>query len=140
MNMVAKLLLNSLYGRFGMVDQLPNTSIIHNLDNDDLIQEIGGEDKIDNIIDLDSHQLVQYFDLINGEKLEKEPKQIINNVNIAIASAVTAYARIHMAQLKNNPLFPNLYYTDTDYLYLEGPLPESFVDPKRLGALKLEGV
>jgi len=64
----------------------------------------------------------------------------VHNVNIAIASAVTAYARIHMSQFKNSPLLPNLYYTDTDSAYFDGPLPDYMKDPKRLGALKLEGV
>jgi|ERR1700688_233747 len=47
----------------------------------------------------------------------------IHNVNISIAAAVTAYARIHMSQFKNNPSLPNLYYSDTDSLYFDGPPP-----------------
>src|ERR1700681_19725 len=63
-----------------------------------------------------------------------------HNVNIAIASAVTAYARIHMSQFKNNNSLPRLYYTDTDSAYFDGPLPNYMVDSQRLGALKLEGI
>lgn len=37
----------------------------------------------------------------------------IHNVNISIASAVTAYARMELSKYKNNPLLHNLYYTDT---------------------------
>jgi DNA polymerase elongation subunit (family B) len=64
----------------------------------------------------------------------------IHNVNIAIASAVTAYARIHMSQFKNNNTLPRLFYTDTDSLYFEGSLPDSFISSTEIGKLKLEGI
>jgi hypothetical protein len=63
-----------------------------------------------------------------------------HNINIAIASAVTAYARIHMSQFKNNPNLPNLYYSDTDSLYFDGPIDASFINSVILGKLKLEGI
>ncbi len=56
-----------------------------------------------------------------------------HNINIAIASAITAYARIHMSQFKNNPSFANLYYSDTDSVYFDGPLPDSFISTNELG-------
>lgn len=62
-----------------------------------------------------------------------------HNINIAIASAVTAYARIHMSQFKNNQNLPNLYYTDTDSLYFDGTISDSFISNTELGKLKLEG-
>jgi hypothetical protein len=45
-----------------------------------------------------------------------------------------------MSKFKNNSALPNLYYSDTDSLYFDGPLPSYMVDPTKLGALKLEGV
>jgi hypothetical protein len=67
-----------------------------------------------------------------------------HNVNIAIASAVTAYARIHMSQFKEPKFLKanniNLYYTDTDSAYFDGPIPDSFISNTILGKLKLEGV
>jgi hypothetical protein len=62
-----------------------------------------------------------------------------HNINIAIASAITAYARIHMSQFKNNPNF-NLYYTDTDSAYIDRPFPKHLVNSKVLGLMKLENV
>lgn len=61
------------------------------------------------------------------------------NINIAIGAAVTANARIHMSQFKNNPDYV-LYYSDTDSAYYNKPLPDHLVDSKRLGAFKLEHV
>jgi hypothetical protein len=49
------------------------------------------------------------------------------NINIAIASAVTAYGRIHMSQFKDPKFMSkydyNLYYSDTDSIYIDRPLP-----------------
>jgi len=57
-------------------------------------------------------------------------------VNVAIASAITAEARIFMSQLKQNPNL-NLYYSDTDSAVNDMPLNEELVGNK-LGQLKLE--
>jgi len=62
-----------------------------------------------------------------------------HNVSIAIASAITAYARIHMSQFKNNSDY-NLYYTDTDSIYIDKPLPVDLVNDKILGKMKLENI
>jgi hypothetical protein len=62
-----------------------------------------------------------------------------HNVSISIAAAITAYARIHMSQFKNNPKI-NLYYTDTDSGYFNKPLPEHMVNSKILGKMKLKNV
>ncbi len=45
-----------------------------------------------------------------------------------------------MSQFKNNPNFPNLYYTDTDSTYFDGPLPDHLVSSTELGKMKLEGI
>jgi hypothetical protein len=62
-----------------------------------------------------------------------------HNTNIAVASAITAYARIHMTQFKNNPDY-NLYYSDTDSAYFDTPLPDKFVSAKVLRKMKLESI
>jgi len=59
-----------------------------------------------------------------------------SNISIGIASAITAYARIHMSQFKINPDY-NLYYTDTDSIYIDKPLPNKYIG-KELGLMKLE--
>lgn len=57
--------------------------------------------------------------------------------NIAVGLAITAYSRIIMSQFKNHPSF-NLFYSDTDSLFIDQYLPNSFVDNKKLGLYKLE--
>jgi DNA polymerase elongation subunit (family B) len=44
-----------------------------------------------------------------------------------------------MSQFKNNPNF-KLYYSDTDSIYIDRPLDESFISSTILGKLKLENV
>jgi len=60
------------------------------------------------------------------------------DVNIAIASTITAAARIQMSFFKNNPNF-NLYYSDTDSAVVDKVLPESMIG-KELGLVKLEHI
>jgi hypothetical protein len=42
-----------------------------------------------------------------------------------------------MSQFKNNPEF-NLYYTDTDSIYIDKELPKDLISDKELGKMKQE--
>jgi hypothetical protein len=88
------------------------------------------------IIDLDNKIMINYtfnnHDIIHNDEGD-------HNINIAIASAITGYSRIHMSQFKNN-LDYKLFYSDTDSIYINKPLDESFVSSNELGKLKLEYV
>jgi DNA polymerase type B, organellar and viral len=132
MNYLAKILLNSLYGRFGMDDNFIEVNIIH----EDYYSDF--ENKfIDNIIDskkLGEYVLVRYIN--DTSDIQDDTS---HNISIGVASAITAYARIHMSQFKNDSCF-NLYYTDTDSIYVDKALPDYLVDSKILGKLKLENI
>jgi len=134
MNFISKILLNSLYGRFGMKEINEDIFIIKKGELDNFILR----DNVKEIIDFGKQLLIK-VDLENLED-KIDGKENIQNINISIASSVTAYARIFMSQFKNNPLLPNLYYSDTDSVYFDGPLPDNFISSTRLGALKLEGI
>jgi len=87
--------------------------------------------------ELDEHFLVQ---LKNSENnVIEDDENSTHNINVGIAAAITAYARIHMSQFKNNPEF-NLYYSDTDSIYIDRPLPGDLVNSKTLGKMKLENI
>jgi hypothetical protein len=128
---VSKLILNSLYGKFGMNPYKDKHIII----NDDKLYDLVNDFNVLSSIDLkNGKQLVSYND-----KMEVDDKWInIPNVNIAIAAAVTSYARIFMSQFKNSKDFI-LYYSDTDSIDIDRPLPDSFVG-KELGKMKLEHI
>jgi hypothetical protein len=72
-----------------------------------------------------SHKYNEELDIYHGQ-----------DVNIAIAAAITACARVHMSQFKNNPNF-KLYYSDTDNIVIDRPLPKELVGDQ-LGQMKLE--
>ena len=135
MNYVAKILMNSLYGRFGMND---NFSTFEIFDQPSYIKyENKFKDFIKNVTDLGSHYLVEIFNPNKSLNTELDNGNEIHNINIAIASAITAYARIIMSQLKNRK-DRKVFYFDTDSWYIDGPLDEILVSPTELGKFKLE--
>lgn len=96
-------------------------------------------DEIQNTIDLDNKIMVIYRTHLADVNTMLDGFKQTHNVSVIIASAITAYARIHMTQFKINPDF-NLYYTDTDSAYVDKPLPAHFVNDKILGKMKLENI
>ena len=127
-NYIAKILLNSLYGRFGMSVNFDKIKILHK----DLVGnfEFQNFESITDEIDLGDYVLIFYKDKNEDEELDQ-------NVSVGIASAITAYARIHMSKFKNNSDII-LYYTDTDSIYTESNIDSSLINSKTLGKLKLE--
>jgi hypothetical protein len=131
MNYIAKILLNSLYGRFGMDDLFLEINVIHK----DFYSDFENKfiDYIVESIDLGEYKLVRYKNPNN------QIEEGTHNISIGIAAAITAYARIHMSIFKNNPDI-KLYYTDTDSAYTDSEIDPKFIDNKALGKLKLENV
>jgi DNA polymerase type B, organellar and viral len=133
---ISKLLLNSLYGRFGM-DYLTLVSkhvILHNV----LSYQILDKNIITGIINLENDQsLISYIPKDIDDQLSLEYFDNINfNVSISIAAAVTACARIHMSQFLGDKNL-NVLYTDTDSIDIDQPLDHKFIG-KELGLMKLE--
>ena len=59
------------------------------------------------------------------------------NNNVMVALSVTAYARILISRVKNDPNFI-LLYTDTDSVIGIGDLHKDIIDSTKLGSFKLE--
>lgn len=134
LNIIAKLLLNSLYGRFGMSPDKPNHIII----NDKLKKDsIFIDNDILNITDLgNGNELYSYLpnkeNPDNSEILDNNERKDSNLlINVAIAASITGYSRIFMSYYKNNPLF-KLYYSDTDSAFIDIDL--SNVNPDLIGS------
>jgi len=108
MNYIAKILLNSLYGRFGMDDQFTEVSIIHK----DFYPDFENKylEKI-----LDKIELNDYF-LIKFEGELNENDNTTHNINVGIASAITAYSRIHIELTKNNLMLGVIYKLNILYI------------------------
>lgn len=132
MYLIAKLLLNSLYGRFGMSNDFDTNLIISDL----LLDQMFEEYCVSDVIPFNNGKsLISFTDDTELEinQLDNFSK---NNISIGIAAAITAYARIHMSQFKNSPDF-NLFYSDTDSIVIDKPLPQNKVG-KEIGLMKLE--
>lgn len=111
---LTKLLMNSLYGRFGL-----------NLDRENLVFDNGEPDlEFHREIALDPKCII---------RLMKKPIKLKSFTNVAISAWVTSNSRIHMHKyFMSNP--GAMYYTDTDSLFTT----DSFDSGKLLGELKLE--
>jgi hypothetical protein len=127
--------MNSLYGRFGMNDSFPTIEILTEKEFNKFINEY--IDEISNFVKLDNKIMVIYRNSQTDINTMLDGNKENHNVSISIAAAISAYARIHMSQFKNNPDFI-LYYTDTDSIYINKPLPKEMISNTILGKMKLE--
>lgn len=145
LRLIAKMHLNQLYGYFGRRKTLIETKNVY---NKDLIKYYGNYTIFSEItINKDISTLLMSsnlnYDLINEIKTDTDLDLLSNfrvvKSNVAIAAAVTSYARIEMIKYKIllNKLNLNLYYTDTDSMFIDGKLPEQFIGDS-LGLMKDE--
>ena len=128
---IAKLLLNNLYGYFG---RKQISIITQNVKNDNLKPTLLTR-VVKAIINInENYSTVLSYSNINYKILSKLNNELNNNIenfhspiksNVAIAAAVTAYARIQMIPYK---LDPNTLYTDTDSIFTLTP-----IDPILIG-------
>lgn len=145
-----KLMLNALFGRFGMLDYHYITKIV----SIKMFNYIIDRYYVDNYVLLKNTQsvLVSYD---TSKSLEIKEKELLNkeqsgmklkNFNIKvkpniqsipIAAAITSYARIEMNKVLGNKDI-KVYYTDTDSVVVNKPLPKNMVSKKVLGKFKLE--
>jgi hypothetical protein len=141
---IAKLHLNTLYGMFGRkLDQLKTVPV----NNEQEMRDVMFKYPIKSIINVSDELklFVVYqnldFEIINTLNIDLNIN-ILSNIpkvvksNVAIASAITAYARIGMMKYKTLPGI-NIYYTDTDSIFIDKELPANMVG-KELGLMKDE--
>jgi hypothetical protein len=101
------------------------------IDNDSLIEFLNVYNPND-VIDLENGKTIV---MIPSERDELNDKTNMS-VSVGIAASITAYARMHMTPLLQDPSY-NVYYTDTDSIVTDKPINEKFIG-KALGQLKLE--
>ena len=139
---IAKMMLNNLYGTFGrglhsikpliinsqdalgFFTMLSSHSSLTHINDDYSMILTDGTSSSNNISRLNTRL---FMDNVSGVSLP--PKS-----NVAIAAAITSYARIHMMDLKLNY---DVLYSDTDSIFTTHPLPGHLIGPE-LGQLKDE--
>lgn len=126
---IAKLILNSLYGRLGMNPEQEKHIIINNSES----FYYNNNYTITDTISLNcGKELISYLDT----NKEMDDNKGSMNISIPIASAVTAYARLYMFKFKNLK-DTCIYYTDTDSIIINKKLDDSLVG-EEIGKMKLE--
>lgn len=143
---IAKMHLNQLYGYFGRKFTLIETVIVNTMDFFDISHKYAVKNWY--TISPDKHIVLKHanmdHELFKDLNLQLNLDQPLDNdfkigvkSNVAIGSAVTSYARIHMIPFKLNP---KTMYTDTDCAFVMGELDACEIS-KELGMMKdeLEG-
>lgn len=139
---LAKLCLNSLYGMFGRKQNLSELLIVNN----DTLISLSVTKVINKLVTIipDKLYLVGIEANINSNILNKLNSVLDTNItspeiqvnsNVAIASAVTSYARIFMMQYK---LLDCVAYTDTDSFFVTDLKPFLHLISDKLGEFKEE--
>ena len=137
---ISKLLLNSLYGLFGR-----NKSTLQSITIDkSLLQKYIVAYVVKSIIKVsDSKFTLLVVGNINYDIVRELNFRFVTDIksydrqvksNVAIASAVTSYARVYMLKYK---LSDSVYYTDTDSIFTSEKLDSSLIGPE-LGMVKDE--
>lgn len=141
MNLIAKLIMNSVYGRLGMPsDQVKvvlfNSSLA--VDRRKLVEIAKSElFSIANFTKIgDKYIAVEYRELSQISNNERPTSYFGTDINVAAAAVITGGARVHMSHFKNLDGV-RLYYSDTDSVVLNKELHPDLVNDK-LGGLKLE--
>jgi hypothetical protein len=137
---IAKLHLNGLYGYFGRRQDLIETinvsnSSIHKYLATRIVKELLKiNDKYSTLLLSANinHKVLRNLNMICESNIKSTNKIVMSNV--AIAAAVTAYARIHMIYYKQ---LPGTVYTDTDSIFTTNILPEHLIGSD-LGLMKDE--
>jgi hypothetical protein len=133
-----KLFLNSLYGKFGQ-KEYPDTSYMY----DEFDEEMFSSDPSTVDVQKCGFQK-EVLHPVYKVSCKKEYKSVGSLVRIA--SFITMRARMSLwstmihatAHFKNSVAPAYIYYFDTDSIFLCGSLPSNIVDDLRLGAWKLE--
>jgi hypothetical protein len=126
-NLICKLLLNSLYGRFGLNVVFEELTFNEKLESN-LLHDIKN-------ISIEGETEKYLYSYLNEKNIDISFNREVE-ISLPIAIFTTAYARINMSPIKLD-FKDHLLYTDTDSYFLTSPLPDSMVG-KELGKFKLE--
>lgn len=129
MSYVYKILMNSLYGRFGINPKSTTTEVCDEYRYKNLIRN--SELIFGDMLSENTYIVAYHSNTDKGDDYWNPPK----NSAVQLAAAITASARIHMYPYISRE---DCYYTDTDSVVLGHPLPNEEISSSVLGKFKLE--
>lgn len=144
---LAKLRMNSLYGKFGMnpiseeIKRVKSQELAGYLEENksfEIVSEGFNYSLVKTPVKTHNMSPLEVLEFETGMPSDKQKAKYEagSRSNVAIAAAITAYARI---ALSNHMMDPNnpVFYHDTDSIVVQNPLPAAVVG-KELGQMKLE--
>ncbi len=151
LNVTAKILLNGLYGKFGVRDPVVVSKIIdadsffredfpgltnfHYIGDKVLINYVPNEKlKMENML-LSNLNLQDVFNY--GKNLEESTPVFLKESAVQLSAAVTSYGRLEIYKYKSMEHL-NVAYSDTDSIFCQNELDPVFIDQHKLGSMKLE--
>lgn len=123
-----KTCMNSLYGKCGQKTKINNaicedmyeiSKILNNKDN-----------KMESFEILNDNVLLKY-------RSDKDDDNSIGHL-VRFASYICAIGRTNLNELMRIIGYEHIYYCDTDSIFTDGEIPESYIDKTKLGKWKLE--
>ncbi len=152
LNILFKLIMNSLYGKFGMRLDITESKFIQNEELKDYISfyDVKTVSTLNSksLITLEKEPVLEKLNALLANNsiefnqyLELKNLKLNSNTNSAvhIASAITAYGRIEIDKLKRDEKL-DVYYSDTDSIFCQNPISSEYISDTELGKLKLENV
>jgi len=139
--LISKLLLNSLYGKFGTnLEIFFDTQIV--IDNKEMINIINSDKYIiKDAIDLENDKslVIIFNENKYKDKLIESTIDSSKNISVSISSAISSYSRIFMSNIKMKLIKDGIkiFYTDTDSLFTNKYLNKNLIGTK-IGQWKLE--
>jgi len=132
MDFAYKLLMNSLYGRFG-IHPISTTTTICDLEERNQLSFHDSYILVSEAKLSETNFLVSYKS--NRMEADEYTWNSPTNSAVHLSAAITAYSRIHMYPYISRG---DCFYTDTDSVVLGSPLPDDVVSSTELGMFKLE--
>ena len=140
---MAKLFLNSLYGKFGQKSMSAHTKIDDHSIQDNIFELMN--DLKTNVVDkLIDDKLTRYIRLAEDLYcIENSSEILAYDSSPIIASAVTSYARMYLFELIKTAGLSEVFYCDTDSLFVSeigynNLKTKGLISPTELGKLKHE--
>lgn len=130
MSYVYKILMNSLYGRFGINPESTVTEIC----NPERYEELLMKDNFQSAEMLTDHYYIVNY-ITNNCKTDDTEWKAPKMSAVHLSAAITACARIHMYPYISRD---DCYYTDTDSVVLGSQLPDDIISSEKIGMFKLE--
>lgn len=132
--LISKILMNSLYGRFGLKQELTEHKFMSNSEIEEMLMSCESI-TIEDIIPLDFIEKSLVISIKNSDEVSLKS-------SIPIASAITAYARMERAEILLDESLDILYFDTDGFKSLQKitELPKyKHLDHNGLGGLKYEG-